>query len=600
MVKKKILSISDSKSLTPQHLLLLDHGAAEKTFNRLALDQKVRLVLAAPWQKRRDIIMLAENARELVQALPCEEVYWTVRQSGIQDSLQIISLTSQEQLQFLFDMDCWRKDSLDAPAISQWYKMLSKCNELKVIEWFHEADEQFLVASLKKLVRVRKIQQDTDISEEYEDMPAATLDGIYFFIFIEKDAYSTVMPLFNSLYLNDRDMFYSLAEGIIWDTAPEVEEAAYAWKKNRLAEYGFPEFDEALTIYQLMSENELNGLSAMIPKGDRTEQTRNSELQPRYGLSGNDMPRFYMSVFGMIDDVETFDRLQRETIILANKIIIADGLEVQSAEDTNRAFRKAAGAIGIALESLTNSDPFASLILITLVPAATLFRAGITLIMKIRKEFFASGWQIKDSALLASFFESPYGETLTGISQKRPLLYEGLLQPGAAQYRAFMALVELNSVQKAVSTCRELDNLLFGILALDPAWLFSDFLMTTTCDEPVNLTISAVLMTMLARLALSGDVRLEALSERDALSFVKKAFNKSPSGGYALRGSFRKVSHDWLAAACAGQAPQVLSVYLDALLLQFEESVSPLAGQKIIEKRYIDKLLFKREVQAGR
>jgi len=599
MANNKILAINDSNSLTPQHLLLLDPAVAEESFNRLDLDRKVQIVLAAPWQKRRDIIMLAENARELVHALPCDELYWTVRQAGVQDSLQLITLTSQEQLQFLFDMDCWRKDSLDPAAISLWYRMLSKCNELKVIEWFHEADEQFLVASFKKLVRVRKIQQDTDISEEYEDMPTATVDGIYFFIFLEKDAYSTVMPLFNSLYLNDRDMFYSLAEGIIWDTAPEVEEAAYAWKKNRLAEYGFPEFEESLAIYQLMSDEELYDLSTVCKTENRSKQHGNTVLQPRYGLSGDDMPRFYMSVLSMIDDAETYEKLQRDTFILANKIIIADALEVQSAEDTSRALKKAAGAIGIALEFLSDSDPCGSLILIDRVAAPTLFRAGISLIMKARKDFSGAGWHIKDRALLESFFGSPNGETLKGISQNRPLLYEGLIYSGATRYRAFMALAELHEVEKTISICRELDNLLFSILGVDPAWLFSDFLMTTACREPCELSLASVLMTMLGRLALSGEARLEALSESEASAFINKVFEENSPGGFILHDSFRKVSHDWLAAAYSGQPPHFLQEYLRSLLQHFEESVSTLAGQKIIEKRYIDKLLFKREVQAG-
>ncbi len=255
---------NDSDCLTPQHLLQLDAPAAEDIFNRLAQEQQIQLVLAAPWQKRRDIIMLAENARGLVQALPPQEIHMTVLQSGVEDSLQLISLTSHEQLRFLFDMECWRKDSLNATSIARWYSILAKCNEQKVLDWFEKADEEFLVASLKKLLKVTKIQQDTDISEEYQDMPAATLDGIYYFIFLEKDAYSSIMPIFNALYQHDRGRFYSLAEGIIWDSPPEVEEAAYAWKSRRLAEYGFPEIQDALSIYQLMTDRELERITESI------------------------------------------------------------------------------------------------------------------------------------------------------------------------------------------------------------------------------------------------------------------------------------------------------------------------------------------------
>jgi hypothetical protein len=39
--------------------------------------------------------------------------------------------------------------------------------------------------------------------------------------------------------------------------------------------------------------------------------------------------------------------------------------------------------------------------------------------------------------------------------------------------------------------------------------------------------------------------------------------------------------------------PQELNAYSASLLKRFEETFSPLAAQKTIEKRYIDKLLFK-------
>lgn len=595
MAKNKVLNLSTTDRLTPQHLLLLDAAEAEKTFNTLALNQKVKLVLAAPWQKRRAIIMMAENARELLQAIPCDELYWTIRQYGVEDSLQLISLTSQEQLQFFFDMDCWRKDSLDSSAISQWYTLLSKCHELKVMEWFHDADEQFLVASLKRLMRVRKIQQDTDISEEYEDMPAATLDGIYFFIFIEKDAYTTVMPLLNTLYLNDRDLFYSLAEGIIWDTGPEVEEAAYAWKKNRLAEYGFPDFEESLAVYQPLSDKELHDLSVAFSGKGQGRRPEEKAMQPRYSLSGDDMPQFYVSALSMLEDVETYERVQRETIILANKILIADSLEVQSAEDTRRALRKAAGAINIALETLSNSDTAAASTLISHEPAATIFRAGISLIMKTRKDFNNFGWHIQDRSLLLSFFGPPYGETLRGLSGRRPLLYEGIVKSGATEYRAFMTRDELSAAHNALRTCTKLDTLLFIRLSIDPAWLFSDFLLTTSCEEPGQLTVPAVLLTMLARLSLSGEGRLEALSETEGLTFIKKVFTKSSAGSYALKTSFCQAGQAWLQEAFAGEVPDVLEQYLQQLLLKFEDTFSSLVNKKTIEKRYIDKLLFKKK-----
>ena len=583
MAEKK--NKSPVKAITPQNLKQLDPAAAERAFNTLSLDKKIQVVLAAPWNMRRNIIMLSENALELVQSLPCEELYWTVRQAGIEESLQLISLSSHEQLQYLMDVDCWRKDALDQQSIFQWYKILSKCSDSKVIEWFQRADEQFLTASFHKLVKVLKIQQDTDISEEYESMPAATLDGIYYFIFLEKDAYSTVMPLLNNLYLNDRDYFYTLVEGMIWDTGPEMEEAAYEWKERRLAEYGFPEFEESLNVYQIMPDAELDALA--VSGGHEPGTGTPIKALTRYELTDGDMPGFYVTALGMLEESEAFERVQRETIVLANKVLVADALEVQSPEDTARALKKAAGAIGIGLEFLSGSTPAAAASLLASYPAETLFRAGISLIMKVKKEYLAFGWHVH-GPFRESFFGTPGGEALRGITQSRPVFYEGCTVPGSVAYRAFASLQELQFTREVVGGCREIDCLLFTTLAIDPGWLFSDFIAATTLVDPAELTAAAVLMTMAARLILGGEARLTPLTESELVEFLTKTFpgqSRAEPAPPVLDAVF-----EWLDAL---RAPAYLRRYYRDLLAGLGESVCGPTGQKTIEKRYIDKLLFK-------
>ena len=592
MPRKKVQLI-DTGRVTPQYLLLLDPGKAEKIFNRLDRDRQIELVLAAPWQKRRDIIMLAHNARGLVQALPPQEIYLTVLQSGVEDSVQLIALTSHEQFQFLFDMDCWRKDSLDAPSIARWYNVLAKCNEQKVIDWFEQADEEFLVASLKKLLRVTKIQQDTDISEEYEDMPATTLDGIYFFTFLVPEAYNSIMPIFNALYQHDRGRFYSLAEGMIWDSPAEVEEAACGWKTKRVAEYGFPEFEEALSIYEVMPDREIEQLSETVTI-EASDQAGPAAILPRYGLSGEDMPRFFINVLGLVDDPAAYDMIQRAVVTLANKIIVADALEVQSVEDMQRALRKAAGCIGIALESLSGGNAAAARALLMQVHAGTLFRAGVSLIAKVCSEYRAAAWRLEDRQLRESFFESPLGDSLRGLSMRRPMLYEGLVQPGATQYRAFMALQEVQAARDALAVCSALDRLIFTAWNIDPSWLLTEFLATTALAESSRLTAEAVFLTVLARYILAGEIRLEALSEAEMQRFMGAVVEKKTGGGFCLKRSLCPDTFAWLASLYDGSAPPALESYTISVLERFDEAFSSLAAQKTIEKRYVDTLLFKK------
>ncbi len=47
--------------------------------------------------------------------------------------------------------------------------------------------------------------------------------------------------------------------------------------------------------------------------------------------------------------------------------------------------------------------------------------------------------------------------------------------------------------------CRAVDNLLFVQWAIDPDWIMTGFIATTTLLEPVQLRAEAVFLTVLAR-----------------------------------------------------------------------------------------------------
>ncbi len=167
----KVVDLAEFKNISAEKLLKLPQNSAEKLFNNLSTDKKAELVISAPFKDRIDLILMSDDSKALVQALPEEEVYWTIKERGRTDSLSIISRTSHEQFQYLIDVDCWNRDEIDFNNIAEWYLLLGKCNEVKVVEWFEKADERFLISTLKRFMGIAKIESETDILEEYEDMP---------------------------------------------------------------------------------------------------------------------------------------------------------------------------------------------------------------------------------------------------------------------------------------------------------------------------------------------------------------------------------------------------------------------------------------------
>ena len=158
-----------------------------------------------------------------------------------------------------------------------------------------------------------------------------------------------------------------------------------------------------------------------------------------------------------------------------------------------------------------------------------------------------------------------------------------------------MALQEVQAAREALAVCSCLDRHFFSVWNLDPSWLFTEFIETTTLIEPSQLTAEAVFLTVLARHKLSSETRLEALSEAELQNFVSTVFEKKTGGGFCLISTLSEDMLVWLASFYDGIVPPSLQSYTLSVLERFDAAFSSLATQKTIEKRYVDKLLFKKE-----
>ena len=260
-MKKLNRNMSIAKhEVTPEHLLALEAKQPQALFNALTLEDKMGVVLSAPWIKRQQLIMLDENPAELVQALPEDEIYWTIKEIGADDALPIISRLSFDQLQYSIDIDCWIKDLIDMAGVSHWLRMLLRCREENVLEWVTKTDERFLNFAFKKLFNVFRLSDDLDLTEASDLLPSWTIDGLYYFQFADDEARQIAIPFLHLLYKTDSSYFYYLMENTKWVSAVELEEDALRMRQRRMAEQGFPELEEAWPVYQYLSTEEMQAL----------------------------------------------------------------------------------------------------------------------------------------------------------------------------------------------------------------------------------------------------------------------------------------------------------------------------------------------------
>jgi len=585
---------------TAQQLMAMKPQQAERAFNQLSLDRMVALVLSTPWRHRTEIIQLAKDAAGLIRALPEEEVYWTIKERGIEDSLSLIAMTSQDQFQFLIDIDCWSKDRLDLKNMLVWYRMLGKCNEAKVAEWFGSADEELLIYSLKKLFKVYKIEEEKDISEEYENMPLHTIDGIYYLHFMDDSNVSHILPLLNVLYQHNQPRFYSLIEGALWDADAEVEDEAFRWRQSRVADKGFPDLDEAQQVDQFLSDKDMRRLAGSLadaacePSGP---SAAHSAVTLRYVFDHELKAAFLSEVIHAAGLCDCIDRFQNEALALANKIVIGDALEIRDISSVRRALRKALGYCNAGLEIMSNNDPGKAQAAIISNHASVLFQIGYTAVLKLQRRFLQQPsrlWRLNRDAFKA-FYDTPWAEAVQGIMMMRPLFYEGLAVPNGIEYRDFERWAEIKLAAQALDVVSAAEYVFFDILKIDMDSLLCKHAAVPGAQHAESPRCSSVFLTVLANQVLYASTRPEPLSNSAIEPFLERIFEPlKETDSYIIKPEVRCDCLSWLAALGGRESSERpgLEPFVDACLALLQEELGGLVGKKI-DAHYITSLLLK-------
>src|SRR4030042_4683129 len=247
-----------------------DPKEVEKVFNSLPIKNQLDIVLQARGKERLHYLFLSENPEQLVEQLPELEVFLTLKEVGEKDSLDLISLTTPEQFQYLLDLDFWKRDQLDPEKILHWMEILLESSERKVTQFIHSTDSEFIALLLKKFLRITTL--DGEHLEGMDRISLFTLDHFYFIDFKGKETREVFEPFLRILYHIDGEGYRKLMESLVCVIESELEETGYRLRNSRLNDYGFPDFEESLEIYHFVNPASLT-VEKMTPRLRDREET---------------------------------------------------------------------------------------------------------------------------------------------------------------------------------------------------------------------------------------------------------------------------------------------------------------------------------------
>lgn len=326
----------------------------EEILSRMPVSDQVLSALYLQGKDRLQLIMLSPKGVEVVRAMPPEEIYYMIKRADNDDRLLLLSALSQDQLQYVFDIEWWDGDKFLPQRSLEWFFLLDQCgDDEQILNWFltDEFDQKVMV--LQSLIKVYKRDDLTDDYENIEGLPHFSVDGVYDIFVKVTEAELILKKHLGTLHQRNPKVYISLMEAVIWDILTQVVESAYRWKLARTSERGIPEFEEAIAVYSRLDPEALN---TALARSESFSNEGKYVTAPSYPLDIADTSTFFCKCLAQLKDANRVEVIRWELIYLANKVIVADKRDPSSPDTHMEVMRKVLGYINIGLELGTDGD----------------------------------------------------------------------------------------------------------------------------------------------------------------------------------------------------------------------------------------------------
>jgi len=541
---------------------------------------KPKDLLRVSGKKALELVFEFPTPGTLVQSLAEEDLFWLVQEIGHEDAIPILSLASNDQWQYLLDLELWSKDRLELDAASHWLGLLLKADPERLLIWGLREHIELIELYLFRHIDVRIREHDqspSDFGEGY-----FSLDSL-FYIRIREDRYEqTIMDFLTTLKAYDLNKFHQVLLELAGVLPGEVEENIYRLRNVRLAEKGFLPFEEAIGIYQYLSSRSLLEREPELRKVIQ-EEAADDPVPVSTSLLIQDQDLFQMSL-QYLENTDFLEGLQREFAAMCSQIISADFLVVRDKEHLAGVVRKACGYLSIGLDRVAGGDLQQAARLLQKFPLAEIFRVGYGTALELRwktEKWLKESW-LGRQAFDLSFWGDDWGGMLEGVLKKRPLFYAGFSE--GEPYREFKTLEEITHCDQTVEEIIALDSLLSLLFpqcpVADPVQAF----------QPV--TYKSLLLTCWARYHLELPEAIEPLAFKALKAFFRDLWSKK-TGPRQVDTGMKQAFLDWLQIRSGQAVDEILSSVgnpFDILFSELEKEYGSVF-QKDLDPRYIKHFL---------
>lgn len=329
--------------------------------------------------KRIEALLAADDAKELVAALPPRDLYQLVHEAGFSDAHDLIALATPEQLRGCVDFDAWHGDRFLVMGMRPWLTSMLELGYEKVGEFWAGLDGEMRALFL---ARHCKAIYDLTLGEEPVDDeelgPLITPDRFFALKLSAPDDESLrqVKALVDDLYKADADLARHTIMAARAEVGAELEEDALRWRQGRLADLGFIPVDEALQMFAPLT---LDKITVDEHTADLALSADDVGYLPIPALEEVLRRSFLARAIGRIADTEHATRIEAALVLIVNGVLSAAGARPDHPEVLRRAGAYAAATVSLGLESVSRGDLARAEAALRSVAPSRLFRAGHTI-----------------------------------------------------------------------------------------------------------------------------------------------------------------------------------------------------------------------------
>lgn len=589
MVKSKPEQLLIMTNIDPKQLVVERSRALRKTRRKL---------LALPPEKAMEAILDDKHALEIVHAFPHEDFHFLIHDIGVEDATPLLSLASNNQWEYLLDVEIWHKDRLDIFSATEWLNLLLHADPKRLAHWCSEQKTELLELFLFHNIEVLVLEHDESPAHLKDDF--ITFDDAFYFRVLEpplqvladdssleqlqseryrKNRLKFFKTLMQQLSESDHQFFQNVLLESVSIIPAEAEEEAYRLRNVRLAEKGFLPFEEAIGIYQPLSTRDIRRRSAKHLIEDRG--TPVILPTPLYSNNLVKQDNTFARALSAIPNENILIQLQSEFAGLCNQLIMADQKIIKKREGLREIVKKACSFISIGLEEIAE-EPVS---LISKYPMTDIFRVGYGLVMQLKKK--TESWRTKSwfaaEDLPLSFWGESWLGIIGGLLIKRPLYFDNYRT--GVLYREFGSHNDIQKTERALDDVIAFDYLLSRLrLKMKPLKTYS------------FLTYRNLILTLWTRYYLGIDKQIRdvaPISFESFKDFYTELWDKQKKHR-EVDLSMKKSFLTWLSKTSGFSGPEISAQYgatLDDLFLEIESEYRDVTNRDL-DPRFIHLFLI--------